>query len=142
MRYLLHICIRCTWKIATDIQWRYSIKGVFCTWVLEFSDKVTWMWALIRSPSGWWKKNLNGSSSEVSHMRKLSLYEQFFIGKMIHIILTTGFMGGGFFCRNLLSIDSRLNQIDPSTNIFPPNPERGYRTKFEILLEEVFTNSI
>ena len=34
-------------------------------------------------------------------------------------------------CRNLLSIDSRLNQIDPSTNIiFLPNTERGYRTKF------------
>ena len=31
-------------------------------------------------------------------------------------------------CRNLLSIDSRLNRIVPSTNIFPPNPERGYRT--------------
>ena len=45
-------------------------------------------------------------------------------------------------CRNLLSIDSRLNRIDPSTNIVPPNPERGYRTKFEILLEEVFPNSI
>ena len=30
--------------------------------------------------------------------------------------------------RNLLSIDSLLNRIDPSTNIFPPNPERGYRT--------------
>ena len=37
-------------------------------------------------------------------------------------------------CRNLLSIDSRLNRIDPSTNIFPPNPEQGYKTKFEILL--------
>ena len=45
-------------------------------------------------------------------------------------------------CRNLLSIDSQLNRINPSTNIFPPNPERGYRTKFEILLEEVFPNSI
>ena len=45
-------------------------------------------------------------------------------------------------CRNLLSTNSRLNWIDPSTNIFPPNPERGYRTKFEILLEEVFPNSI
>ena len=45
-------------------------------------------------------------------------------------------------CRNLLSIDSRLNRIDPSTNILPPNPEQGYRTKFEILLEEVFPNSI
>ena len=45
-------------------------------------------------------------------------------------------------CRNLLSIDSQLNRIDPSTNIFPPNLERGYRTKFEILLEEVFPNSI
>ena len=31
-------------------------------------------------------------------------------------------------CRNLLSIDSRLNRIDVSTNIFPPNPEQGYRT--------------
>ena len=31
-------------------------------------------------------------------------------------------------CRNLLSVYSRLNRIDPSTNIFPPNPERGYRT--------------
>ena len=49
---------------------------------------------------------------------------------------------GSAVCRNLLSIDSRLNRIDPSTNIFPPNPERGYRTKVEILLEEVFTNSI
>ena len=37
-------------------------------------------------------------------------------------------------CRNLLSIDSWLNQIDSITNIFLPNPERGYRTKFEILL--------
>ena len=37
-------------------------------------------------------------------------------------------------CRNLLSTDSRLNRIDPSTNIFPPNPERGYRIKLEILL--------
>ena len=45
-------------------------------------------------------------------------------------------------CRNLLSIDSRLNRIDPNTNILPPNPERGYRTKFEIILEEVFPNSI
>ena len=48
----------------------------------------------------------------------------------------------GKICRNLLSIDSRLNRIDPSTNIFPPNPDRGYRTKFEILLEELFPNSI
>ena len=46
------------------------------------------------------------------------------------------------YCRNILSIDSQLNQIDLSTNIFPPNPERGYRTKFEILLKEVFLNSI
>ena len=45
-------------------------------------------------------------------------------------------------CRNLLSIDSQLNRIDPSTNIFLPNLEQGYRTKFEILLEEVFPNSI
>ena len=31
-------------------------------------------------------------------------------------------------CRNLLSIDSQLNWIDPSTNIIsPPNTERGYR---------------
>ena len=45
-------------------------------------------------------------------------------------------------CSNLLSIDSRLNPIDLSTNISPPNPEQGYRTKFEILLEEVFPNSI
>ena len=45
-------------------------------------------------------------------------------------------------CRNLLSIDFRLNQIDPSTNISPPNPERGNRTKLEILFEEVFPNSI
>ena len=48
----------------------------------------------------------------------------------------------GELCRNLLSVDSRLNRIDPSTNLFPPNPEWGYRTKFEILLEEVFPNSI
>ena len=45
-------------------------------------------------------------------------------------------------CRNLLSIDSGLNRIDPSTNISPPNPERGYRTKFGILLEGVFQYSI
>ena len=33
-------------------------------------------------------------------------------------------------CRNLLSIYSRLNQINPSTNIiFLPNVERGYITK-------------
>ena len=42
-------------------------------------------------------------------------------------------------CRNLLSIDSRLNRIEPSTSIiFPPNVERGYRTKLQILLEGVF----
>ena len=42
-------------------------------------------------------------------------------------------------CRNLLSIDSWLNWIDPSTNIiYPPNVERGYITKFEILLGGVF----
>ena len=45
-------------------------------------------------------------------------------------------------CRNLLSIDSWLNLIDPSTNVFPPNAERGYRTKFEILLLGVFQYSI
>ena len=40
------------------------------------------------------------------------------------------------WCRNLMSIDSWLNQIDPWTNIiFLPNAERGYITKFEILLE-------
>ena len=41
-------------------------------------------------------------------------------------------------CRNLFSIDSQLNQIKPITNISPPNPEREYKTKFEILLEGVF----
>ena len=42
-------------------------------------------------------------------------------------------------CRNLLSVDSRLNRIDPSTNIiFPPTAEREYRTKFEILLQVLF----
>ena len=46
-------------------------------------------------------------------------------------------------CRNLLSIDSQLNPINPSTNIIsPPNAERGYRTKFEILIEGVFQYSI
>ena len=55
----------------------------------------------------------------------------------------SGLVGGVFscddeFCRNLLSIDSSLNRIDPSTNISSPNPERAYRTKFEILLEGVF----
>ena len=45
-------------------------------------------------------------------------------------------------CSNLLSIYSWLNLIDPNTNIFPPNIEQRYRTKFEILLEEVFPNSI
>ena len=46
-------------------------------------------------------------------------------------------------CRNLLSIDSQLNRIDPSTNvILPPNVERGYITKLEILLEGVFRYSI
>ena len=46
-------------------------------------------------------------------------------------------------CRNLLSIDSRLNWIDPNTNIiFLPNVDRGYRTKFEILLGGVFQYSI
>ena len=44
--------------------------------------------------------------------------------------------GGG---RNQLSIDYGLNRIYPSTNnISPPNAERGFRTKFEILLEGVF----
>ena len=42
-------------------------------------------------------------------------------------------------CRNILSIDFRLNRIDPSTNIIlSPNAERGYRTKFEIRLEGLF----
>ena len=42
-----------------------------------------------------------------------------------------------------MSIDSRLNQIDPSTNIISPqNAERGYITKFEILIEGVFKYSI
>ena len=42
-------------------------------------------------------------------------------------------------CRNLMSIDSWLNQIEPITNIiFLTNAERGYRKKFEILLGEVF----
>ena len=46
-------------------------------------------------------------------------------------------------CRNILSIDYRLNRIDPRTNIiYPPNSEWGYRTKFEILLEGVFKYSI
>ena len=46
-------------------------------------------------------------------------------------------------CRNLLSIDSQLNLIEPSTNIIsPPNAERGYRTKIEILHEGVFKYSI
>ena len=54
----------------------------------------------------------------------------------------SGILDLAFLCRNLLSIDSRLNQIDPSTNIFLPNPEQGYRTKLEILLEEVFPNII
>ena len=46
-------------------------------------------------------------------------------------------------CRNILSVDSRLNRINPITNtIFLPNAERGYRTKFEILLEGVFQYSI
>ena len=46
-------------------------------------------------------------------------------------------------CRNLLSVDTRLNRIDPSTNnIFPPNTELGYRTEFEILLGGVFQYSI
>ena len=42
-------------------------------------------------------------------------------------------------CRNLLSIDSQLNIIGPSTIIiFLTNAEQGYRPKFEILLGEVF----
>ena len=46
-------------------------------------------------------------------------------------------------CRNLLSIDYRLNRINPGTHtIYPPNAERGYITKFEILLEGVFKYSI
>ena len=46
-------------------------------------------------------------------------------------------------CRNLLSIDSQLNQIDPSTKtIYPTNAEQGYRTKFEIMLGGVFQYSI
>ena len=42
-----------------------------------------------------------------------------------------------------MPIYSRLNQIDPSTNIiFPPNEDWGYRTRFEILLGGVFQYSI
>ena len=45
--------------------------------------------------------------------------------------------------RSLLSIDSRLNRIGPSTNIISlPNEERIYRTKSEILLGGVFQYSI
>ena len=46
-------------------------------------------------------------------------------------------------CRNLPPIDSRLNRINPVTNIiFVPNAERGYIIKFEILLGGVFQYSI
>ena len=46
-------------------------------------------------------------------------------------------------CRNIMSIDSRLNRIDLSTNIIsPPNAEWRYRTKFVILLVGVFQYSI
>ena len=42
-------------------------------------------------------------------------------------------------CGYLLSFNSRFNRIDRSTNmISPPNAEQGYRTKFEILIGEVF----
>ena len=41
--------------------------------------------------------------------------------------------------RNLLPIDSRLNKINPSTNIILlPNAKRGNRIKLEILLGGVF----
>ena len=50
---------------------------------------------------------------------------------------------GGGFCRNLLSFDSQFNRIDPSTDIiFLSNAERGYITKFKILIEGVFQYSI
>ena len=46
-------------------------------------------------------------------------------------------------CRNLLSNNPRLNWIYLITNIiFLPNPEQGYITKFEILLEGVFQHII
>ena len=45
----------------------------------------------------------------------------------------------GLIYSNLLSIDSWLNLIDPSTNIISSqNSEQGYRTKLKILLEGVF----
>ena len=58
------------------------------------------------------------------------------------VAMTQGYAAASPSCRNLLPIDSRLNRINPSTNIVLPNPEWGYRTKFEILLEELFPNSI
>ena len=46
-------------------------------------------------------------------------------------------------CSNTLSIDSRLNRIDPSTNIiYPPNAEQGYKSKLGIILGGVFQYSI
>ena len=46
-------------------------------------------------------------------------------------------------CRNILSIDSWLNRIDPGTNIISlPNAERGYVTKLKILLGGLFQYSI
>ena len=62
--------------------------------------------------------------------------------RLMNMDYLVGDNDGLFICRNLLSIDSRFNRINPSTNKISPNLERGYRTKFEILLEGLFQYSI
>ena len=112
-------CIQ-TWVIIYLVHnshcWPFAyIVNLFCTFSLLV----------------WKIDHLVISTSSISSLISLyeSLLSSFYNSPFIHLAsswLCFSFLGTSW--RNLLSIDSRLNRIDPSTNIFPPNPERGYRT--------------
>ena len=88
-----------------------------------------------------WVHYINTKKITVWCMSSILIHMNYFLFIQYEIQKTTGSLLVIVY-RNLQSIDSRLNWIDPSKNIFPPNPERGYRTKFKILLEGVFSDNI
>ena len=84
---------------------------------------------------------LSSVSPSLSSLGALSLLPSLWM--WIYAVINIAKISPYARCRNLLSIDSWLNRIDPSTDIiFSPNAEQGYRTKFGILLEGVFQYSI
>ena len=102
-----------------------SFVRAICLWLLDsLKDPI------LRVPS-------ISLSTRAAHYSPSKFLGGFFVGLDKAIL-----PGGVILCRNILSINSQLNWIDPSKNISPPSPEQGYRTKFEILLEGVFTNSM